>query len=133
MPLVVQTHPEELPVSSETFVELRCEGSGNPTPTLTWQKVGSSPLASDPSKYIMLANGNLIITGFNTDTDTGYYICNGTNTQGTAGDYTLGRQAIATFRGFSGELGNIPRMYYHGKNGGDYGDKSSKSHKPITL
>lgn len=90
MPLVVQTHTEELPVTSETFVELQCTGSGNPSPTLTWQKVDSSPLNSDPSKYIMLPNGNLIITGFNSETDTGYYVCNGTNTQGTAGDYTLG-------------------------------------------
>lgn len=28
MPLDVQTHTEELPVTSETFVELQCTGSG---------------------------------------------------------------------------------------------------------
>uniref|UniRef100_K1QDD0 Hemicentin-1 n=1 Tax=Magallana gigas TaxID=29159 RepID=K1QDD0_MAGGI len=99
VPLVVQTHTEELPVTSETFVELQCTGSGNPSPTLTWQKVDSSPLNSDPSKYIMLPNGNLIITGFNSETDTGYYVCNGTNTQGTAGDYTLVYNTNINFMG----------------------------------
>lgn len=87
---MVQTNKEEHPVTSETYVQLQCSGSGNPAPTLTWQKVNSSPLNSNPSKYLMLPNGNLIITGFNWETDTGLYLCNGTNTQGTAGDYTLG-------------------------------------------
>ncbi|XP_061194934.1 hemicentin-2-like [Saccostrea echinata] len=144
VPLVVQTQTEELPVTSETFIELQCSGSGNPTPTLTWQKVGSSPLNSDPSKYIMLPNGNMIITGFNPEVDSGLYVCNGTSTQGTAGDYTLVYKNIgplqcnSTFKACSTKIGvscggQCPGNCDVMNSGIVYGFKSYTPTSPICL
>lgn len=45
---------------------------------MTWSKENSPPLASNPGKYLTVGNG-LIITSVDLTTDTGVYVCSGSN------------------------------------------------------
>ena len=91
VPLTVVTNPEEKPVhTGDSFIQLTCTGKGNPPPTLSWTKKGNlNVISGNPGKYLVLQNGNLIITGFDIEHDTGIYYCNGSNGQEQGGDSSI--------------------------------------------
>jgi len=54
-------------------IQLSCEGSGYPTPTITWEKMGR-PLRSENNVFINTGTGRLTIRDV-TSSDTGTYSC----------------------------------------------------------
>ena len=54
-------------------IQLSCEGSGYPTPTITWEKMGR-PLRSENNVFINSGTGQLTIRDV-TSSDTGTYSC----------------------------------------------------------
>ena len=54
-------------------IQLSCEGSGYPTPTITWEKMGR-PLRSENNVFINTGTGQLTIRDV-TSSDTGTYSC----------------------------------------------------------
>ena len=68
-------------VVNET-VELQCQGRGDPTPTIRWQKNGQDINFANNPRYFQKDTGSLQIST-SQKSDSGKYVCVATNTQGS--------------------------------------------------
>ncbi|CAC5362922.1 HMCN [Mytilus coruscus] len=85
VPFKVTASPHSRPlVSGESFLQLTCDSSGGGQTKFSWSKTYSPPLSGNPGKYLLVGDG-LIVTSVDLVTDTGVYVCNGTdgNKQGS--------------------------------------------------
>ncbi|XP_062920094.1 hemicentin-1 isoform X2 [Mobula hypostoma] len=80
-PPVIQPQPSTLEVILNNPITLPCEATGNPNPTITWQKEGIS--IDTTGAYTVLLNGGLQIARAAVK-DTGTYMCVAQNPSGTA-------------------------------------------------
>lgn len=79
VPFTVTASPHNRPlVSGESFLQLTCDSSGGGQTQFSWSKTNSPPLSGNPGKYLLVGDG-LIVTSVDLATDTGVYVCNGTN------------------------------------------------------
>ena len=78
-PPTVTIQPEEQTIGQGANSQLRCLGSGNPAPTLTWSKVGE-----DLTSPNIVVNGGLLSLSNAAVSDRGMYICNAENAGGSA-------------------------------------------------
>ncbi|XP_052786295.1 hemicentin-1-like [Mya arenaria] len=85
----VNAGPHLVPMTgSESFLNFQCAASGEPSPSVTWSKMGSGSLTGN-AKYIQLPGGNLVLTNPALGTDTGVYVCMGENHNGNDTDTVL--------------------------------------------
>ena len=68
-------------VVNET-VELQCQGRGDPTPTIRWQKNGQDINFANNPRYFQKHTGSLQIST-SQKSDSGKYVCVATNSQGS--------------------------------------------------
>ncbi|XP_071140351.1 neural cell adhesion molecule L1-like protein [Mytilus edulis] len=79
VPFTVTASPHNRPlVSGESFLQLTCDSSGGGQTQFSWSKTNSPPLSGNPGKFLLVGDG-LIVTSVDLATDTGVYVCNGTN------------------------------------------------------
>ncbi|OWF49966.1 hemicentin-2-like [Mizuhopecten yessoensis] len=89
-PVTVSVTPSKLPVhAGDTFTQIACSGTGDPNPTLTWTADNGQPVTSSGGKFLLLGNGELIITNVDPDSDSGIYTCTGNNGKETATAQTI--------------------------------------------
>lgn len=89
-PVTVSITPAKLPVhAGDSFTQLTCSGTGDPSPTLTWTSDNGAPVTSSGGKFLLLGNGGLIITNVDPDSDTGVYTCTGNNGKETSTAQTI--------------------------------------------
>uniref|UniRef100_A0A8D2KTM3 Hemicentin 1 n=1 Tax=Varanus komodoensis TaxID=61221 RepID=A0A8D2KTM3_VARKO len=77
--------PKEVTVLMSKMAMLECMASGNPTPTITWQKDGQ--LLAGDSQHKILAGGSTLQILNSQITDTGRYVCIVENMAGSAKKY----------------------------------------------
>ena len=91
VPFTVTTNPHLRPLTTgESFVQLTCAATGGNSPTLAWSKKFSPSLSANPQKYLLVGDG-LIITSVDLATDTGAYVCKGTDGNQKSSDKAIRR------------------------------------------
>eukprot|EP00057_Strongylocentrotus_purpuratus_P009094 XP_011663568.1 PREDICTED: hemicentin-2 [Strongylocentrotus purpuratus] len=74
-------HPVDLTVDPGSKVTLDCEASGDPIPSIQWQKDGSLLVLASETNIEVLSNSSIVIDGL-LETNTGEYTCIATNAAG---------------------------------------------------
>ena len=81
VPPQIATHPQGGPVTEDHNVNLFCNASGNPVPTITWTRNGSVLTSSVPRISFGAESRVLTITSINR-ADKGEYRCVANNSEG---------------------------------------------------